>query len=162
VKLIGDTCGVINTFKAGALDVVLLLEDHTFFVGPAVMEESVQLKEVVQAHVNAGRLTTPDDSLIAATAVASISGSYNLGIGESECIAICQADPELGFWSDDRRARTVAATLLGAGRVVGTADLLRECVAQGLMTPLDAYTAYELARSRGAFLPSLDRAAFQV
>ena len=74
----------------------------------------------------------------------------------------CQADPELGFWSDERRARAVAATLLGFGRVVGTADLLRKCIAQGLMTPLDAYTAYELSRSRGAFLPPLDRAAFQV
>jgi predicted nucleic acid-binding protein len=162
LRLIGDTCGVINAFKAGALDVVLLLESHTFVLGPAVMTESVHLQEVVKGHINAGRLTTPDDNSIAATTVASISGNYNLGIGESECIAICQSDPSLAFWSDDRRARVVAAALLGASRVIGTADLLRECVAQGLMSPLDAYTAYELARSRGAFLPPLDRAAFHL
>ena len=161
MKLIGDTCGVINAFKAGALDVLLLLEGHKFVLGPAVMAECVQLREVVQGHVNAGRLSTPDDGMIAATTVASISGNYNLGIGESECIAICQVDAELAFWSDDRRARSVATALLGANRVVGLADLLRASTAQGLISPLDAYTAYELARSRGAFLPPLDRSAFQ-
>jgi hypothetical protein len=161
LKLIGDTCGVINAFKAGALDVVLLLDDHTFMLGPAVISESLQLGDVVQGHLDAGRLVTADDGSVAATTVASISGSYNLGIGESECIAICQVDPDLTFWSDDRRARMVASTLLGADRVVGTADLLCACVAQGLMNPLDAYTAYELARSRGAFLPPLGRQVFQ-
>ena len=162
MRLIGDTCGVINAFKAGALDVVLILEDHTFVIGPAVVTESVQLREVVQRHLDAGRLVTADDGSIGATTVASISGSYNLGVGESECIAICQADPGLHFWSDDRRARAVASALLGPDRVIGTADLLRACVAQGLMPPLDAYTAYELARSRGAFMPALDRTDFQI
>lgn len=162
MKLIGDTCGVINAFKAGALEVFLMLEGHTFVLGPAVMAESLQLREEVTANLSAGRMTMPDESLITASAVASISGSYNLGVGESECIAICEANRELVFWSDDRRARSVANALLGPQRVIGTADLLRTCVAQALLSPLDAYTAYELARSRGAFLPPLERSAFHL
>ena len=150
---------MINTFKAGALDVVLSLNGYTFVLGPAVFAESVQLRDEIQAHVDAGRFVLPDEASISAFSVASISGAYNLGVGESECIAISKADNEANLWSDDRRARSVATSLLGIARVVGTADLLRSCVAEGL-TPLDAYTAYELARSRGAFLPPLPRDFF--
>lgn len=161
MKLICDTCAVINAFKAGALDVVLTLEGYTFVLSPAVSTESVQLREEIQKHVNSGNLVLPDETLVPAVTVESISGAYNLGIGESECIAICQADRESIFWSDDRRAKAVAVSLLGVERVVGTADLLRSCISVGL-TPLDAYTAYELARSRGAFLPPLNRDFFQI
>jgi predicted nucleic acid-binding protein len=162
VRIVGDTCGVINAFKAGALDVVLLLENYEFILGPAVMAESLQLREVLEKHLSEGRTTLPDENLISATTVASISGNYNLGIGESECIAVCQADPSLNFWSDDRRARLVGGELLGEARIIGTADLFRACVEQALLSPLDAYTAYELARSRGAFLPALGRNDFDV
>lgn len=160
MRVIGDTCGVINTFKAGALDVVFLLENYEFILGPAVISESVQLREVLVRHLEEGRVSTADENLISATAVASISGTYNLGVGESECIAMCRAEDGLGLWSDDRRARSVAAGLLGPHRVIGTFDLLRACVVQNLLSPLDAYTAYELARSRGAFLPLLERSLF--
>lgn len=139
---------------------VLSLNEHTFVLGPAVLSESVQLRVEIEEHIAAGRLTLPNENLISAFSVASISGAYNLGVGESECIALCQADDEANLWSDDRRARSVGRVLLGVTRIVGTADLLRECAVQGLLTTLDAYTAYELARSRGAFLPPLARQFF--
>lgn len=148
MKLICDTCAVINSFKAGALDVILSLEGSSFQLVPAVAGESIQLREEVQRHIDSGRIVLADEGLISATVVASVSGGYNLGIGESECIVICQSDNELTLWTDDHRARSVASTLLGADRVVGTCDLLRACVARRLLPPLDAYTAYELARSR--------------
>jgi predicted nucleic acid-binding protein len=152
---------VINAFKAGALDVVLSLDGYVFILGAAVTTEAIQLREEVQKHLDAGRFACADESSISATTVASVSGSYNLGIGESECIVICQADPESVLWSDDGRARAVASMLLGANRVVGTGDLLRTCADRSVLTPLDAYTAHELARSRGAFLPHLAREFFQ-
>ena len=151
---------MINAFKAGALDVVLSLENCEFALSTAVVTESIELREEVQKHLDAGRLIRSDETSISAMTVASISGSYNLGIGESECLALCQLDGKLFLWSDDRRARNVTCELLGANRVVGTRDLLLICVQQALLSPLDAYGAYELARSRGAFLPLLMREFF--
>jgi len=141
---------------------VLTLRGYRFLLGPAVTGESIQLREEISRLLEAGLFLTSDEAKVSAVAVASISRAYNLGIGESECITICQADAKLTLWSDDRRARTVASNLLGTNRVVGTADLLRACVEQNLFSPLEAYSAYELARSRGAFLPPLTQISFQI
>lgn len=161
MRLICDTCAVINAYKATALDIVVLLEGYEFVVSPAVNDESIQLREEVKKHVESGNLQCADESSISAVAVANVSATYNLGIGESECISLCLDCPELVFWSDDQRARNVASKLLGAHRVVGTADLLAQAVRQHLMSQLDGYAAYELARSRGAFLPPVDRDFFK-
>jgi predicted nucleic acid-binding protein len=160
LRLICDTCGVINAHKAAALDVVVLLEPYEFLISPAVDDESIQLRREVEKHIKSGKIQYADETSISAVSVANISATYNLGIRESECISLCLENAELVFWSDDRRARNVASELLGAHRVIGTADLLAEGVRQGLLSQLDAYAAYELARSRGAFLPALDREFF--
>jgi predicted nucleic acid-binding protein len=81
-------------------------------------------------------------------------------LGESECILFCVGRAGFNVCSDDRKARLVGVAALTPERVVGTSDLLKECVNQGVLTPQDSFAAYEQMRARGAFLPILGREEF--
>ena len=52
-------------------------------------------------------------------------------------------------------ARRRATELLGADRVSGTLGLLKEAVAESLMTKTAAFAAYEQMRAAGGFLPQI-------
>jgi predicted nucleic acid-binding protein len=142
------------------LDVVLGLPDNAFFIGPIVKGEVLQLRAIVdQCIANRQISNLPDDEL-RFDDVADFSNENNLGVGESECILFCLRRAELNLCSDDRRARLIGAGVLSPQRVVGTSDLLKECVRQGLLTAQDSFAAYEQMRARGAFLPVLGREEF--
>lgn len=139
---------------------MLALQDWAFFIGPIVRGEVVQLKEVVDGCVTNNTLNAlPDDGLLFDD-VADFADQRNLGFGESECILFCVGRNGLNLCSDDRKARSVAAAVIVAERILGTADLVKERVRQGILTPQDAFAAYEVMRSRGAFLPALERQDF--
>ena len=76
------------------------------------------------------------------------------GSAETECIVFAAMD-NICVCSDDLKARKAAKSELGDGRVIGTLFLLRECVQCGVLTPDAARGAYELMRTKGAFLPDL-------
>jgi predicted nucleic acid-binding protein len=62
--------------------------------------------------------------------------------------------------TDDKRARTVAKSLLGAHSVIGVLALLQKCVKTKLLLEDQAWAAYQQMLSRGAFLPVLDKSYF--
>ena len=146
--------------KGGVLDLVLTLQDVTFSVTDGILEECQELRQTLLERIDDGRVQKISDEDISAERVADIANGNNLGLGESECVACCEKDPTLTLCTDDRRARNVASGLLGAERVIGTEDLLLECVRQSSLAPLDAYTSHELMRRRGAFLPERAREFF--
>jgi predicted nucleic acid-binding protein len=155
-----DTCSFIHLAQGGVLDIVLELRDQEFFVGPIVRGEVQQLKTIVDRCITNLQISVlPDDELIFDD-VADFSNQHNLGVGESECILFCLRRKELNVCSDDRRARLIGANVLSSERVVGTSDLLKECVRQGMLTAQDSFAAYEQMRARGAFLPPLGREEF--
>ncbi len=142
------------------LDVVLGLHDRAFFIGPIVRGEVLQLKPIVDRCIADLKISALPDDELTFDDVADFSNQHNLGVGESECILFCLRRAELNVCSDDRRARLVGAGVLSQERVVGTSDLLKECVMQGMLTAQDSFAAYEQMRSRGAFLPVLRREEF--
>ena len=77
---------------------------------------------------------------------------YGLGAGEVECILLA-ARHKMIVCTDDKKARRVAETVLGVDSAVGVLALLQKCIDSNLLTIQEAWSAYELMRSRGAFLP---------
>ena len=119
-----DACSLINLRKGGVLDVVLKLEDHEFSVEGFVDEESGSF---LQPYYEQGLLTKLSDEKVPSSAFSALLSHYDLGFGETECIAF-EAMDDICVCSDDLKARKAARSELGDGRVIGTLFLLRECV----------------------------------
>lgn len=153
-----DACSLINPYKGGVLDVVLQLEDHEFFVEGFVDEESGSF---LQSYYDQSLLTKLSDANIPSSEFSAILSRYDLGFGETECIVFAKMNNTC-VCSDDLKARRAAKSELGDSRVIGTLFLLRECVRHGVLTPDAARGAFELMRTKGAFLPDLQDDYFDV
>jgi predicted nucleic acid-binding protein len=149
LKLAIDACSLIILDKGGVLGKVLALDEHEFLVGSFVEEECGTLLE---SYLQDGALKRLPNERLSLHDFVSLLDRYDLGYGETECIAFCISEG-LSFCSDDGRARKSAEGELGATRVVGTLYLLRECVRSSLLTKAEAKLAYEQMKVRGAFLP---------
>lgn len=155
MKLIVDASSLINLTKAGALAIVLSLEGFTFGIGPLVENECGPDDPELNAAIADGLIARLDDDAISANAFSNLLELYDLGDGETECLAFADSDAQFVICSDDGAARTVAASLFGADRVVGSLFLLRECVRKLLLTSEQARALYEVMRNMGGFLPDL-------
>jgi len=149
LKLATDSCTLIILDKGGVLEKVFALGGHEFFVGSFVKDECGTL---LDSYLQQGILKRLPDERLSLHDFVDLLGRYDLGYGETECIAFCISEG-LSLCSDDARARKAAEIELGASRVVGTLYLLRECVRSNLLTKAEAVLAYEQMKVRGAFLP---------
>jgi predicted nucleic acid-binding protein len=149
LKLAIDACSLIILDKGGVLDKVLALGDHEFFIGSFVEDECGTL---VEFRLQQGALKKLADERLSLHKFVTLLDRYDLGYGETECIAFCISE-SISLCSDDAKARKAAEIELGVTRVVGTLYLLRECVRSTLLTKAEAMLAYEQMRVRGAFLP---------
>jgi len=135
----------------GVLDKVFALPDHEFFVGSFVKEECGPFLDV---YLQQGLLKQLPDDRLSLSNFTTLLSRYDLGYGETECIAFGISEA-ISLCSDDAKARKAAQIELGPSRIVGSLYLLRECVRSGLLTEAEAVLAYEQMRARGAFLPDL-------
>jgi predicted nucleic acid-binding protein len=108
----------------------------------------------IERLVTAGRVDLLSGDKIMASEVGTIADRYNLGLGESECIAIGRKFG-IAVASDDRKARHAATRELGASNVIGSIGLLRLCVKAKIVTGSEAFEKYEEMKRRGAFLPRI-------
>lgn len=150
-----DASALINLVNAGVLAEVLRLPGNFYFVGGLVEEESDSIRSQIAQAIEIGTLARLDDTAISAATYLGLLETYELGEGETECIAAALDRNDLIVVSDDRRARYVATVLLGTNRVTGTIGLLRLTVANGVLGMKQAFEAYQVMRSLGAFLPKL-------
>jgi len=107
-----------------------------------------------------GCLHLLDDSEIPGELYLEYLSEFELGDGETECLAVCEVKSDFAVCTDDRKARQVAQTLFGAERVMGSIRVLRWCVESG---SIDCGTAFELLRgmkASGGFLPDVERQFF--
>jgi predicted nucleic acid-binding protein len=155
LKLIFDASSIINLIKANALGIVLQLHSHTFYVGPQAEGECGANEPELNAAFAAGSVARADDGDLPANSFADLLNLYDLGDGETECLAFADADAEFVICCDDGAARRVASGRCGEARVIGSLHLLRECVRQGIITAEAAQLTYELMKNRGGFLPDL-------
>ena len=101
-----------------------------------------------------GRVVILNDADVPGGLYLRLLHDWGLGEGETECITFA-VHTAAAFAADDRLARRRATDLLGESNVSGTLGLLKEAVAEALMTKADAYAAYERMRAAGGFLPDV-------
>jgi len=160
--LIIDACALVNLILGETAEECLRLIDPKVQVTPAIDKEChgrTQTAEALRALLASDLLETCNAE-ISSDALVEFMTVHRLGAGESEAILAC-AQIERHLWSDDRRARRVAAETLGDDRVTGTIGILLRLCGLGDVTPEAAYSAYCAMRAAGGFLPVIELEAFQ-
>lgn len=156
MKIVLDASSSINLHRGGALETVfdLISCAFMFHIGYIVRAECADLQGVLDEEAKKGRLILLPDETLSPDEFAHILDLYDLGLGETECIALAQ---QRGFsvCTDDKAARRAAIECLGENRVLGSIRLLRECVCRRSMTPQGALIAYQGMKACGAFLPAI-------
>jgi predicted nucleic acid-binding protein len=160
MNVLMDTCSIINLANAPALSVVANLSACSLFVSPEVLTECEPrlAGEVMNLHAD-GRFGFANVDEVAADRYLELLEGYGLGSGETECLALAE---QSDFWvcCDDRRARRIIETSIGAERVLGSLRLLRWSVDEARMTCGAAFDFLQKMKSDGGFLPNLQHEYF--
>jgi predicted nucleic acid-binding protein len=151
-----DTCSIINLINSNLASEVLGDENFTFVIGPAVRlelsKESSQLPEL--AELEQRGLLKYYNKPIDITLIGSLFTEFDLGDGETECIAIALIE-RYKLCCDDRKARKAAENKIGQPSCYGSIGALKKAVCTG------ANAGYNEMKSKGGFLPSnIDRSYF--
>jgi len=155
LKIIFDASSLINLIHGEILETVLSLTGHTFWLGPQVKSECGPDEEQLQLLIGAGSIELADDNDLPVNIFVELLARYDLGDGETECLAFAENDTQYTVCSDDGAARDAVSQRFGTARVIGGLFLIRECVRQRLITADQARAVYELMKTRGGFLPDL-------
>lgn len=160
MKALLDSSCVINLVNAGALELVCGLDDIEWWLPPAVVDESGPTCAAVILDLQQRDLINfLDDDQVDAERFLALLDAHRLGAGETECVAIA-ADTDYHVCCDDRRARTMAAGIIGPGRVFGTVRLLRWCVERRRIDCTEARRLLRAMRASGGFLPDTPQTYF--
>ena len=155
-----DSSSVINLVNAGALELACCLDDIEWWLAPAVVDESgPTCAAVILELQQLGMLNFLDDDQVDAGRFLALLNEHRLGAGETECVAIA-AETDHHVCCDDRRARNMAANIIGTERVFGTIRLLRRCVEQKRIDCAEARRLLRAMRECGGFLPDTPRKYF--
>jgi predicted nucleic acid-binding protein len=160
VDLIIDASSIINLHNARALDLVAGLKGRVLWLSPLVVGECEPTcaAEILLLQ-GQSRLRFVDPDHISAEAFLDLLEAYDLGEGETECLALCSRHPYV-LCCDDQRARNVATQLYGAERVVGSLRLLRWAAMEDLISAEGAFSYYSAMKEAGGFLPDIELAWF--
>lgn len=153
MDIIIDASSVINLDNARALELTAGLDERTLWFSLLVVGEcdpscAAEILRLEQEQLIS--FVDPED--ISAEVFLDLLEEYDLGEGETECLALCLRHPYV-MCCDDQKARSVGTILLGDGRVIGSLRLLRWCVGDGLVAAAGAFSLYELMIEAGGFLP---------
>ena len=155
MKTVLDTSVLVNCSNGGVLPIVFKLSKRTFVIPPAVaMEFEAGDIAALEEAGKAGRVTILNDADVPGALYLQLLRDWGLGEGETECIALA-SHAGAAFAADDRLARRRATEHLGTANVSGTLGLLKEAVAESLITKDDAFAAYQQMRAAGGFLPEI-------
>jgi len=156
VHLLIDACAVINLYNCGKLAVVCALPDTKIWLSPIVVGECGLgcAAEIIELQA-AGRIHYVADDEISPDRFLDLVAEHDIGDGELESIAVCEATDRL-FCTDDSAARRLATNLLGAPKVMGSLRLLKLAVEATLLNCADAFAGYAEMRDSGGFLPQLE------
>lgn len=155
MHLLIDACAVINLYNCGKLAIVCDLPDTEIWLSPIVVAECGLgcAAEIIALHA-AGRILYVPDHDISADRFLELVALHDIGDGELESIAVCEATHRF-FCTDDSAARHLATNLLGADKVMGSLRLLKLAVDAALLKCTDAFAGYTEMRDNGGFLPQL-------
>jgi predicted nucleic acid-binding protein len=154
-KTVIDTSSLVNCSNGDILDSVFRLGSRRFVVTPLVVGEfRVGDVQMLTDAVGKGQVDAMSDDAIPASEYLDLLSDFDLGEGETECLAFAIRFG-FDFCCDDGRARKCASERIGAHRVVGTIRLLYELVHEKTLRPDEAFDRYKRMVSAGGFLPHL-------
>lgn len=155
VRLLIDACAAINLYNCGKLAIVCNLPDTEIALSPIVVTECGLgcAAEIIALHT-AGRIHYVPDAEISPDRFLELVAEHDIGDGELESIAVCEATNR-SFCTDDGAARRLASNLLGAENVMGSLRLLKLAVEATLLKCTEAFGGYVEMRNSGGFLPEL-------
>lgn len=149
-----DSCCLINLINGDVAEAVGGASGRQLMIQGFVEDEVQGHHAIIDKLVEENYLILIDGSTVFASEVGLIADTYNIGLGEAECIAIAKKR-KCYLASDDNKARKAGIAEVGNSNVIGSIGLLRELVAQGVITAREAWTSYRLMKDAGAFLPKL-------
>lgn len=154
MDIILDACSIINLFNGGCLDKIIKLE-FNFYIGDMLFDQEIvsDVQKIVMHALVEKDLVKVLPSSLSIVDYLSLKDSYNLGMGETECIALCKRHSFV-ICTDDRKARECSAKELGKENVIGSMFLLKHAVKSSLIRCADAIDYYKTMRSKGGFLPT--------
>lgn len=151
-----DSCALLNLHNGQVLEVATALPNVRLAVGDSVRSEVQSIADIVDQLIASGAIEVLDESSIPANGFLQLKEQFDLGDGETECIAAA-VYADCHIVCDDRAARQAATQVLEKDRVTGSIGILRQCVAANLISRDDAYSAYERMKLLGGFLPDLTK-----
>ncbi|SEO14061.1 hypothetical protein [Mucilaginibacter sp. OK283] len=155
MDIVLDSSSIFNLINGDCIDNLLSIEDHDFYVGDLIFDQEILnplQMAIIETLINKGLITLLN-SEVTASRILELQAKYNLGLGETECMAICSAK---GFTicTDDLRARNCSKKEIGKECVIGSLSLLRDGVRSHIITCKEAIDKYMLMRAKGGFLPA--------
>ena len=158
-NILFDTSSIINLINGESFDLIFNLKKYNFYIGPLVNEECIDNSRIIYDFIINGKLFLLDENIISLNEFSNLLNKYNLGDGETECIAIAK---KLKFMicSDDKKARNCIEKEVGKQFVTGTIYLLKQLVINKIITCEEAFYKYNLMILSGGFLPTFAKSYF--
>ncbi|WP_162234228.1 hypothetical protein [Novosphingobium sp. Leaf2] len=155
MRLLIDACAAINLHNCGRLAIICQLPNTEIAMSPIVVSEcGLACAAEIMALEAAGRIQFVPDDEISPDRFLELVTDHDIGDGELESIAVCEAT-DCGFCTDDAAARRLASNLIGAPKVMGSLRLLKFAVEASLLKCTEAFADYNQMRFKGGFLPNL-------
>jgi predicted nucleic acid-binding protein len=162
MNIILDACTIINLLNGQVLQDILSIPQIGIYIGDNFVDKEISLnlsqKIIVESLIDAQKIVLLESD-ITLSEFTQLKKRYDLGNGETECIALCKKH---GYYvaTDDWKARNAAAIELGDSKVIGSLFLLRETVRKKIISCSTAKQSYLLMKQRGGFLPKIDEEYF--
>lgn len=152
MSIITDACSLVNIYKARLDGFAQSDPCMRLCLGPVVTEEVWGNASHDGAFLVPRGWARELTEAVESEEFASFMSAHRLGPGESECIILAE---RYGYFmlSDDKRARRVAASILGEDRVLGTLGVALNLARTGSARLESVFRDYDNARRQGAFLP---------
>lgn len=156
MSLLIDACAAINLYNCGKLALVCNLPGIGIELSPIVVSEcGLGCAAEIIALETAGLIRFVPDEEISTDRFLELVAEEDIGNGELESIAVCEATGR-SFCTDDGAARRLANQLLGPAKVMGSLRLLKMAVEALLIPCNEAFAGYLAMRDSGGFLPQLE------
>jgi hypothetical protein len=99
-----DAGSLINLASGGVLPILVTTGSYVGHLGPIVRSECRTIAREVNELISGGQLCALSDVAMSASSFGALLSKFNLGLGETECIAFGLQDPFV-ISCDDRAAR---------------------------------------------------------
>jgi len=162
MEIVLDACTIINLINGKILDKIISIPRLLIFVGDNLLEQEIYLnlpqRVIIESLIQSKKITLLESD-VTLNEFTKLKKVYDLGDGETECIALCKKHG-YAIATDDKRARMSAKIELGEAKIVGSLFFLREAVRNEVIECEDALASFKLMKKHGGFLPNLDKDYF--